>query len=136
VELIKRAHLVQQKQIERTNIITIVTVHLKQHSPSLHKSVLKIVDFPLYQYTTTVTKNQEAYASTLRKLCESQNRKSIPFHYSTITQILHSTLLGNCYTSILLYICPYKSYMQATVNSLRLAETAGKIKMNPTKNST
>ncbi|XP_078326177.1 chromosome-associated kinesin KIF4-like isoform X2 [Crassostrea virginica] len=65
---------------------------------------------------------------------ESQARNHIPYRDSKLTRLLQDSLGGNSYTLMIACVSPADSNMEETLNSLRYADRARKIKNKPVIN--
>ncbi|XP_061164849.1 chromosome-associated kinesin KIF4-like [Saccostrea echinata] len=65
---------------------------------------------------------------------ESQARNHIPYRDSKLTRLLQDSLGGNSYTLMIACVSPADSNMEETLNTLRYADRARKIKNKPVIN--
>ena len=78
-----------------------------------------------------INKSLLALGSCINALCDPRKRNHIPYRNSKLTRLLKFSLGGNCKTVMIVCVSPSSAHFDETQNTLRYANRAKNIKINP-----
>lgn len=81
-----------------------------------------------------INKSLLALGNCINALCDPRRRNHVPYRDSKLTRLLKFSLGGNCKTVMIVCISPSSQHYDETLNTLKYADRAKKIKTKITRN--
>lgn len=81
-----------------------------------------------------INKSLLALGNCINALCDPKRRNHVPYRDSKLTRLLKFSLGGNCKTVMIVCVSPSSRHYDETLNTLKYADRAKKIKTKVTRN--